>query len=308
VVDVYGSVALKRKSKHIMGLSVALTLSGPNQWRANGKATFKVLLFKGSISFDMTIGQKKQEELPSANIWTILEGALKSNANWSAELPEEGHAYVIFKEESSDKVHPLGTIKFRQQVVPFNLEVEKFGNAQPTGARKFSVEAIKIGTSDLSFSETKESFAPAQYLSMSDTEKLSRPSFESFTAGAEIQSGAASTSNSILKELKYKHIIVDGPEEDSSPLVKFNLNNNFQKVLNRNKTIFGKGFSKVGFSRYTAPSIGIKMNEKSYAITNKESMASINFKGGSYAEAAQHLHKIKAEKTHQVVDQNELLP
>jgi hypothetical protein len=85
----------------------------------------------------------------------------------------------------------LGTIKFRQQVVPFNLEVEKFGNAQPTGARKFNIEAVKIGDSDLSFSETKESFAPAQYLSMSDSEKLSRPSFESFTAGAEIQSGAA---------------------------------------------------------------------------------------------------------------------
>jgi hypothetical protein len=54
--------------------------------------------------------------------------------------------------------------------------------------------------------------------------------------------------------------------------MKFKLHDKFQKVLNRNKTVFGKGFSKAGFARYNAPSIGIKMNEKAYAITDIETM------------------------------------
>jgi hypothetical protein len=308
VVDVYGSVALKRKSKHIMGLSVEFTLSGPNPWRAKGKATIKVLLFKGSISFNMTLGQKKPEELPSAEIWPILKSALESDDNWSSELPEQGHAYVIFKEDSSDKVHPLGTIQIRQQVVPFHLEIEKFGNAQPVGANLFSIEGVHANDSESSFSETKEAFAPAQYLSLSDSEKLSRPSFEPFTAGAEIQSGAASTSEGILKTLEYEQIIVDGPEESLHAELKFKLHDKYQKVMNRNKSVFGKGYSKTGFARYKAPSIGIKMHEKAYAITDIETMTPIDFNGGSYAESVQHLHRMDAQQTHQVVDQNELLP
>ncbi|MCH8525379.1 MAG: hypothetical protein LAT52_12590, partial [Balneolales bacterium] len=307
IVDVYGSVALRRKSKHIMGLAVSFTLSGPNQWRAKGKATIKILLFKGSISFDLTIGKKKPEELPSADVWPLLKSALEADDNWYAELPSKDDAFVMFKEGSSEKVHPLGVIQFRQQVVPFNLEIEKFGNALPTGARTFRIEGITSNSNDASFRETKEYFAPAQFLSLTDKEKLSRPSFESFTAGAEIQSSTAVAPDGTLKTLEYEQIVVDGPQ-DVPLALKLTLHPKFQTVMNRNRAAIGKSLTKTGFARYNAPSMGIQLKEKAYAITDKQSMQPVDFTAGSYAETAQKLRQMDGQNTHQVVDQNELLP
>lgn len=303
IVDIYGSVALKRKSKHIMALGVAFSLSGPNPWRAKGKATIKILLFKGSISFNMTVGQKKAEALPTADIWPLLKSALESDDNWSAQLPREGQAFVVFKEESAEKVHPLGTIEFRQQIVPFNLAIQKFGNAQPSGANHFKIEGIQIGSSSSTISETKEHFAPAQFLDLSEKEKLSRPSFEHFTAGARVQSAKADCSEGILKALEYNQIIVDNQHD--LPMATLKLNPKLQSIINRNKAALRTHIQKTGFERYKSPPIGISMKAKAYTVTDKKTMTPVAFKGSSYAETAQYMSGMKVRQNYQVVELNE---
>lgn len=310
IVDIYGSVALKRKSKHIMGLSVAFSLSGPNQWRANGKATFKILFFKGSISFNMTVGEKKQEALPTTEIWPILKTALESDNNWSVQLPKNGHTFVVFKDESANKVHPLGVIEFRQQIVPFNLEIQKFGNTQPLGANKFMIHKVEVAStastaSEISvISETKEHFAPAQFIELSEEEKLSRPSFERFTAGAQVQSSKVDTSTHIAKGLIYDQIIVDNKMDIAT--VGLKLHSKFQLANNRNIAALNTGIHNSGFERYKSAPIGISLRDKKYTITDKKTMKSVGFVSSSYTEAAQFMNNLEAEGNYQVVELNTL--
>jgi len=80
-------------------------------------------------------------------------------------------------------LHPLGTLTVKQGVVPFNLDISKFGQATPAGARRFTISSATIGGRSQTTQPVKDFFAPAQFLDLSDGEKLSRPSFESMTAG-----------------------------------------------------------------------------------------------------------------------------
>jgi hypothetical protein len=55
--------------------------------------------------------------------------------------------------------------------------------------RLFRVSDVQVGTGDGEADSAKEQFAPAQFLEMSDAEKLSRKSFEKYDAGVRIGGG-----------------------------------------------------------------------------------------------------------------------
>ena len=57
VVDIGAGVALRYHGRLLMGIYLEGTLSGPTPWQVRGKATFKVLFFKVSVSFKHRFGQ-----------------------------------------------------------------------------------------------------------------------------------------------------------------------------------------------------------------------------------------------------------
>jgi hypothetical protein len=73
-------------------------------------------------------------------------------------------------------------------VVPLEIEISRFGQGAPSGARRFSISSVTVGTSEEKKEGVKDFFAPGQYFEMRDEEKLSRPSFEQMTAGVEVTS------------------------------------------------------------------------------------------------------------------------
>ena len=84
---------------------------------------------------------------------------------------------------------PLGTLVFRQQVVPLNTarDIETFGGAPVAGARRFAITAT-FGPHTQTPHPVRDHFPPSQFFEMTDDERLASPSFEEMDAGIEFGS------------------------------------------------------------------------------------------------------------------------
>ena len=88
--------------------------------------------------------------------------------------------------------HPLGTLLFQQKLVPFELRMAKASGSAIDGANEFGEGALQLSQSgqavagQLQRRPRTDFFAAAQFLEMSQDDKLAKPSFEAFTAGYEL--------------------------------------------------------------------------------------------------------------------------
>ena len=87
-------------------------------------------------------------------------------------------------------LHPLGTLQVKENVVPLNMEISRFGQAAPAGERRFAITGVSVGDDEQVGRMVRDFFAPAQFLELTDDEKLSRPSFEPMDAGVTFLSEA----------------------------------------------------------------------------------------------------------------------
>jgi len=193
IVDFFASLSVEIKGK---GLSLKLdgTLSGPGPFRINGTLHIEILFFDITVNVDVTIGPSKEKEsLPPAKVLPKLTAELNKPANWTAQLPESGTSVATFREieagEGEVLAHPLGEIGVRQTIAPLSFDLEKIGNATPTGYTRFEIDGVSVdGSAAIDFdARTKEDFAPAQFLKMSDSEKMNSPAFEQHPAGRKMR-------------------------------------------------------------------------------------------------------------------------
>src|SRR5215510_1120476 len=179
VVDIGVGVALRYHGHLLMGITLEGTLSGPTPWQVKGKATFKVLFFKVSVSVNHRFGVEDPGPLPEpVDVLTLLVGAVRDARNWSSELRRGAH--------------PRAELVVRQRVVPLNVTIARFGNAPVSGENRFTLTAVRAdgGSGELPLAATllQDAFALAQFLELDDEEKLSRPSFEAQDAGLRLGS------------------------------------------------------------------------------------------------------------------------
>ncbi|MDH6228276.1 DUF6603 domain-containing protein [Streptomyces sp. MJP52] len=229
-VDIGGRLALKRGSRTLMGVGVEVALSGPTPWHVRGKARFEILFLSGEISFDRTFGARAiPAELPAAvDVAARVEEAMADPRNWTAQLTGPGRTVVTLRQlpdaEGRLIVHPLGGLSFTQRVAPLGLTLDRFGGAPVTEPRRLdlhpelTVEDVDPATATapvtLHLAPTRDHFAPAQFLDLTDEEKLSAPSFERLVAGATAEGALAAdrerdgVHGSVLG---HEEVVVDGP-------------------------------------------------------------------------------------------------
>jgi hypothetical protein len=87
-------------------------------------------------------------------------------------------------------------------------DIDTYGGAPVAGARRFHVAAT-LQQQSQSVVAVRGQFAPAQYFTMSDDEKLSAPSFEEMEAGIAIGSSGMSFDQGVAAALEYKAIVID---------------------------------------------------------------------------------------------------
>jgi hypothetical protein len=119
--------------------------------------------------------------------------------------------------------HPLGTLAFTQNALPFDLELQKIGAARLTGPSRLKIETGYVGTPTATAPATplQQHFAVGEYRDLSDAEKLSSPSFQPFTAGARFGStsyacGAAAPD----QDLEFETLYLEPEPESKFPFAR----------------------------------------------------------------------------------------
>jgi hypothetical protein len=191
IAEIYAGVALRRGTSNIMSLKLRGALSGPQPWDVEGSASFSILFFDVTIRFHETWGDDP-DALPAAreDVKALLIAQLNDDRNWRAALPANNHLHVTVKKiettDSSIVIHPFGTLTFSQSVVPLNYTIDKFGEKLPLDDDRFTIANVRSGTTSLPNVPVKDRFAPAQFTKMSDSKKLSAPSFQMMDSGFEL--------------------------------------------------------------------------------------------------------------------------
>ncbi|MEU9337224.1 DUF6603 domain-containing protein [Streptomyces sp. NPDC048290] len=232
-VDITGRLALKRGSRTLMGVGVAVALSGPTPWHVRGKARFEILFFTAEISFDRTFGSRAA---PTAlaepvDVADGVEKALADPRNWTAQLTGAGRTVVTLRELPSTEgqliVHPLGGLAFTQRFAPLGITMDRFGNAPIKGPRRLDLDPELTVTDPaggtprtVRLAPTREYFAPAQFLDLSDDEKIAAPSFESLIAGATADGALARArerTGVFASPIRYEEVFEDGAHRGTAP-------------------------------------------------------------------------------------------
>lgn len=226
------SVQLKRGSTNLFKVTVSGELEGPLPLRVAGKATFEILWCDHSVSFNKTlVDDEAPNDIVPINVLAELVKAMSREQAWQATLPAGASQLVSVRVTPADGLllHPLGSLTVRQTVVPLGLneDIDRVGVARPTGDRRFAITGAAIGSLMLAkadVTDVTEMFAPAQYVDMTDDEKLAAPSFVPMGAGATFGGGAHTFGQAETSAFTYTDIVIgeDGEpvlEEDEEPPV-----------------------------------------------------------------------------------------
>lgn len=191
-VDIRAGVAIKYKGHNLASVKLEFHLEGPGRWRARGKATFSILFWDVDVEFDEAWGDEPEIAPARTNVAQLMQRALADKGNWRAQLPQGGESVVtlaITEGTTNVLAHPLGQLQVSQKVAPLGLELQRFGNAQVEGAKKFEITQVTVGGQAIARPEAAtEFFARAQFVDMSDEQKLTAPSFEKFASGVTVGS------------------------------------------------------------------------------------------------------------------------
>lgn len=302
IVDIEAGVTLKWRGRTLLGVTLELTLAGPSPWHAHGKATFKVWRFSKSVSFDRTFGaDEAAPALPPVDPLPELIAALRDPRNWAAQAPTTGPALVSLRELPATGdllVHPLGDLSVRQRVVPLGITIDRFGNTTPSGDRRFTIGAVALGDArpdDLV--PVFDYFAPAQFIEISDSDKLRRPSFELMEAGLRIGGGLSyggQNDPALIGEATLEYEVA-GPEAPPGAREVAVYDVAVEELaavvaLDRQRA----PLQRTGRARYAAPGAQIAVPEPRYLVVSSTDLAPVSLpelNGGvrSYTAAAQAL-------------------
>jgi hypothetical protein len=198
--DIHAHLSAEYKGFDIASVSLGMDLSGPSPWHAKGKAKVSVSRFSTTARFSKTWGSDNAISLPSVNPEPLFIAELGREGNWgSALIPGvvavEALASPIDKgttvpatdttpEQPFLVLHPAGGLQLTQRLLPLDIKLEKFGNADITGHSRFDFR-LQLGaaTLEITAEDVEDYFARGQFKDLSKSERLSKPSYEKFLAG-----------------------------------------------------------------------------------------------------------------------------
>ncbi len=202
VAQIRAGLALRRGSDVIAGVSARVELTGPTPWRARGEASLEILFFEITVDFDVSWGDEAGQIEQTEDVYRLIRAAVRDDRNWTAELPANTRLGVTQRTltlpPATIVVQPFGRLAVSQKVVPLGFDINTFGNKRPVGPTRF----------ELTFAggeEVREEFAVANFLRMSDSDKLSRKSFERMRSGISFTPDSGTkTGASVAKEVDYE--------------------------------------------------------------------------------------------------------
>ena len=213
VIGISASVSLKVFGIGLFTIRLEFELSGPEPWRAKGSGYLSILFFEISADFDITWGEDRRETLPPVKALEILTKEIDKAENWTAALPVGNTLLVSLRKVAEQEgliLHPLGTLKFTQRAIPLDVRLDTVGAPKVADYHKFNFESDPTSLWG-KVNDPRENFAIAQFQKMSDSEKLTRPSFQKEKSGAELSVSGNSTRTGMMtkRTVRYEQIVID---------------------------------------------------------------------------------------------------
>ena len=212
IIEISAGVSFKVFGIGLFSISLQFALEGPAPWRAHGTGTLSLFFFDVSADFDVTWGDSQDTTLPPISVMPLLKIEFEKQENWKAELPVGNNLLVSLRKlsesESAQVLHPLGTLRVSQRAVPLDIKIDKVGSRKPSDANQLKVTP----TGDLTkVTDAVEQFAKAQFITMSDADKLSQRAFDPLHGGVLMASGAQTLGSAKLvkRKVRYEQIIID---------------------------------------------------------------------------------------------------
>jgi hypothetical protein len=204
----------------LLGLNVDGTFQGPTPWHFHGEVSISFLFFSVSASVDLTWGSSTQATIPAQPVLPDLLKALANPQSWSAVLPSATTVAVSLATQKPNDltlcVHPMGTLQVKETVVPLDLPITKYGNAAPSDGTEFSIQSVQISSQTETIQAIQDYFAPGQFLTLSDADKLSKPSFEKMDAGVNIGSSQILNGQDSPRTVVYQEYYIYDPNNLST--------------------------------------------------------------------------------------------
>ncbi len=212
IITISASLSVKVFGIGLFSVRMRGALEGPTPWHVEGTGSISLLFFDIDVDFSHTWGEEADTTLPPIAVMPLLKAEFEKVENWRALVPDSNRLLVSLRtiDSSSDLVlHPVGTLKISQRVVPLELTLDKIGAQKPSDANHFT---LAVSAGDLQEKgDTQESFAIAQFKEMNSSQKLSSPSFEPMQSGMElsVSGNQLNTSLGVKRVVRYESIIID---------------------------------------------------------------------------------------------------
>jgi hypothetical protein len=301
IAQVNAMLAVRCGSSTLFSVSLELTLEGPTPWHAVGKASFEIgfiITITISVHFEVTFGDRNENVLPPVEVMPKLTEALTQPGNWRARLPDATGQNVSLRAQPPEStalvLHPFGTLEVTQKVVPLNLTIARFGSQKVQNGSTFRVASVHLGTAAAATDSTREQFAAAQFLDMTDAQKLARKSFEDYDAGVRVGGAAGAVADYVVeKDVAYEVIYL--PERHEPKL--FLLGAGLFDVLVRASAVARSPLSpnRSAPSALATPKVDVKKERFVVASTRDLSPHTENLVFESEGEAYDSLAKLTAD-------------
>lgn len=277
---------------HVFGIDFASihldgTLAGPGRWHIAGNAEVHTPwpLPDFSVHIDEHFGNDVDTPQITVDVADLLHKEIEKSANWSAQLPTGGDSFLsLAKIEAGTDVlaHPLGALTFQQKLVPFDLHLDKASGSKISGANEFSAGALvltqggaptSVGTAGAQ--TMSDFFAAAQFIEMSQADKLSKPSFESYTAGYRLASEDFDMGEILAEDLHYEEADL-GEEEHTLKLGRRKAADAYLELTHGATMSFGAAGRSPRRDRalsQPAQSVALKISPAPVAVADKSTLA-----------------------------------
>ena len=215
IVDIGAGLSVMLGGSELLSIHLRGTLSGPTPWRIKGTASFRILFVKIKVRVSKRFGREEKKVLPPRPALPLLLEVLRDTRNWEATLPTTASLQTTLRTLPEEELilHPAGQLSIRQDRLPLGMRIDKIGNERPVDYRAFRFTIDQYGAAV----STKDFFAPAEFLELTDSQRLSRNAFEQMQSGRSVQGsedfgGTQQPKAYAERRYRFEQLVIDGPD------------------------------------------------------------------------------------------------
>jgi Family of unknown function (DUF6603) len=280
--DISGSVAVSIDGDDLLSVSLDAMLTGPAPWQVSGSFKVHIIFVDVSKSFSHTWGDSdSSEQIAPVDVGALLNTELADPRSWGVQLAAGTPALISSRAVQNAKgvvAHPLAQLEVHERTVPLGMDITRFGGAPVTGASNFTITDFRIGGAAVPRASVQDDFAAAQFLDLTDDEKLAQPSFELHDAGVRLSGGLVNAGAVVNKTITYETFYVDEPggelrTDPATPPKQWQLTD-LQAVLGTGSA--GRAtILSAGNRRYTTPGNPIQVTDPAFVLVNADTLAPV---------------------------------